>query len=54
MALEQPIKRARQDGVRTEDLRHILPTMMEHINFVGRIDENGDIYLRAERSGAGS
>ena len=42
LALEQAIGRARRDGVRIEDedLRHILPTMLEHINFVGHFDVN--------------
>jgi TnpA family transposase len=40
LALEQAIKKARQDGVKIEDedLRHILPTMLEHINFVGQFN----------------
>ncbi len=33
---------AKQGGVKIEDedLRHVLPTMVEHINFVGRFDVN--------------
>lgn len=42
LALEQSITRAKQIGttIEDEDLRHILPTMVEHINFVGRFDIN--------------
>ena len=42
LALEQSITRAKHNGVtiEDEDLRHILPTMVEHINFVGRFDIN--------------
>jgi len=37
MALEQAISKARNDGVKIEDenLQHILPTMIEHPNFIG-------------------
>ena len=42
MALEHAISRARRDGVKIDDsdLQHILPTMIEHINFIGRFDIN--------------
>ncbi len=38
LALEQAIEKARMEGmtVAEEDLRHVLPTMVAHINFVGR------------------
>lgn len=40
LALDQAIPKARHDGIsiRDEDLRHILPTIIEHINFVGQFD----------------
>jgi TnpA family transposase len=42
MALEQAISRAKSDGVKIDDddLQHILPTMIEHINFIGTFDIN--------------
>jgi TnpA family transposase len=42
LALEQAVERARQDGAKIEDddLGHMLPTMVEHINFVGRFNVN--------------
>jgi TnpA family transposase len=42
LALEQAVERARQDGVKIgdDDLRHMLPIMVEHINFVGRFNVN--------------
>ena len=38
LALEKAIAAARRDGldVRDEDLAHVIPTMIGHINFVGR------------------
>lgn len=38
LALDQAVTDARQDGVdiTDEDLKHVLPTMIEHINFVGQ------------------
>ncbi len=40
LALDQAIPKARRDGILIldENLKHILPTMIEHINFVGRFD----------------
>ncbi len=40
LALDQAIPKARRDGIliQDENLKHILPTMIEHINFVGRFD----------------
>jgi TnpA family transposase len=40
LALDQAISKARQDGLKIgdEDLKHIFPTMIEHINFVGQFD----------------
>lgn len=40
MALEQAIRKARKDGIKIEeeDKKHILPTMIEHINFIGTFD----------------
>jgi TnpA family transposase len=40
LALDNAIPKARRDKItiREEDLRHILPTMVEHINFVGQFD----------------
>jgi TnpA family transposase len=42
LALEQAVERARQDGAKIEDddLINMLPTMVEHINFVGRFNVN--------------
>jgi TnpA family transposase len=42
MALEQAISKARNDGVKIgdDDLQHIIPTMIEHINFIGTFDIN--------------
>jgi len=38
LALDQAVTKARQDDVDItyEDLKHVLPTMIEHINFVGQ------------------
>ena len=38
LALDQAVMEARQDGVdiTDEDLKHVLPTMIEHIIFVGQ------------------
>jgi hypothetical protein len=38
VALDQAVSKARADGhdISDEDLKHVLPTMLEHINFVGR------------------
>ena len=38
LALDQAVTEARQDDVdiTDEDLKHVLPTMIEHINFVGQ------------------
>ena len=40
LALDQAIPKARYDRIpiRDEDLKHVLPTMVEHINFVGQFD----------------
>ena len=40
MALEQEIASARKDGISItdEDLSHALPTLLDHINFVGKFD----------------
>ena len=42
MALEQAISKAKHDGLKIgdDDLQHILPTMIEHINFIGTFDIN--------------
>jgi hypothetical protein len=42
LALDKAVASARADGlsVRDQDLKHILPTMIEHINFVGRFNLN--------------
>lgn len=38
LALDQAVTEARKDGIEItdEDLKHVLPTMIEHINFVGQ------------------
>jgi TnpA family transposase len=38
VALNEAVDKARTDGhdISDEDLKHVLPTMLEHINFVGR------------------
>ena len=40
LALEQTIQKAKGNGLKIddEDLQHILPTMVEHISFIGRFD----------------
>jgi TnpA family transposase len=40
LALEDAVKKAESEGVyiTDDDLRHILPTMLEHINFVGQFN----------------
>lgn len=44
LALGQALMKARQDGhvIEDEDLQHILPTMLKHINFVGHFEVNID------------
>ena len=39
-ALEQVIEKSKNKGfkIEDEDLKHMLPVMVEHINFVGRFD----------------
>jgi hypothetical protein len=38
LAMEQAVAKAEKDGfkISDEDLKHIFPTMTEHINFVGQ------------------
>lgn len=40
LALEQVIEKSKNEGLKIEDedLKHMLPVMVEHINFVGRFD----------------
>ena len=42
MALDQAISMARSDGVKIDDddLQHIMPTLIDHINFIGTFDIN--------------
>jgi TnpA family transposase len=44
LAIEQAVSRARKDGITItdEDLKHILPTMISHINFIGRFNIDMD------------
>ncbi len=42
LSLEQAVQKAKSNGVKIEDedLKHVLPIMVDHINFVGRFDLN--------------